>query len=254
MISSKFRAISILLLSSLPLMALGNNVPVPPKEPSAVATAGAGAEAASASTSKAGAASDATAAVDVDVDVQGSPSSSSSTSSTGPSSATLSNSYRQVRQTPMAYAPTVFPSIGCGRAVTVGGSTPIGAAAVGFNWSNKECEVFAAHVSLAQAFSAIGRNELSCQTLLHLELAKEIFATLPTCTPSPVVAPPAPAAAVVEEAQPIVINITNPPAACEAKVTPAPAVAKSNAPRKPPVVVASSSGSCALPETASTKK
>lgn len=165
----------------------------------------------------------------------------------------LNNHYEQVRQAPTAYAPTVFPAIGCGRGVSLGGSSPVGGAAVAFNWSNKDCEAFAAHISLAQSFSAIGRDELSCAVLMHLPLAKEIWTVLPTCEVAPAAAVHLSAAPSNEGAgsavaapppQPVVVTVM--PATCPVSVSPPVAkVAKRTIPSRSPST--SAAPSCAKP-------
>lgn len=113
------------------------------------------------------------------------------------------------RQLPSVYAPTVFPSIGCGRGVSIGGTGLTAGGAVAFTWSNKDCEDFARHVSYAQAMQAVGQSMLACDVLLAMPMAQQVWGDrMPTCTV------PVPAAAPVAEAKPqapqiIVIDPSN---------------------------------------------
>jgi hypothetical protein len=97
--------------------------------------------------------------------------------------------FRDRLQAPTIVAPGAFPAIGCGRGVAIGGSVPGGGASIGFNWSNKDCEDFARHVSLAQAYAAIGMWQEACTILSHLPLATQ---AVPAVSCRGVAPPPAP--------------------------------------------------------------
>lgn len=79
------------------------------------------------------------------------------------------------RSAPSLFAPPAFPAIGCGRGVSVGGSSTGGGGIIAFNWNEKDCAAFAKRVSYAQAFAAIEQRELACEILLADPMAADIW-------------------------------------------------------------------------------
>lgn len=168
--------ITFAVLASLPLCASATTPPKPPK-PSHPAPTPIKNTSSSTSSADARAAAQATSN-----SISGAKSSAISGDSTSESNNSLNISDQSTtlyegdpRVLPPVVLPSVFPAIGCGRGLAVGGTGLTAGAAISYSWSDKDCEVVAQHLSLAQSFYAIGQPVLACEVLVVSPLARKIF-------------------------------------------------------------------------------
>lgn len=123
----------------------------------------------------------------------------SSASNSGNNSNYESNSsetYNQIRQAPLAYAPTIIPS-NCQGSISGGVSAPIGGISLGGSKADKNCQ----RLALAAAFAAMRNFSAAAKVLCSLDGAKAAHLSLAECQatfyPAPVVVAPVIAAPVV---------------------------------------------------------
>jgi hypothetical protein len=109
---------------------------------------------------------------------QGQSQSANSSASNGGNNSTYESSsvYNQVRQAPLAYAPTIIPS-NCQGSLSGGVSAPIGGVSLGGSKADKNCQ----RLALAAAFAAMRNFAAAAKVLCSTDGAKTAHLTLADC-------------------------------------------------------------------------
>lgn len=88
----------------------------------------------------------------------------------------LNSNYQEVRQTPLAYAPTIFNG-DCQKSLSGGASSPLAAISLGGSRTDKDCQA----LRLAQAFVTLNNLTAAAKVLCSTDASKRAKLTLEDC-------------------------------------------------------------------------